>query len=303
MSTNQKSLETKLWAALISVPSLYAEAFSEALADKALAVTTLAPPRQKDAKIEALFDFEPDPSQLTAQVSVIAMLKQIKTPEVEIKVMPNMDWLKKVSDDFPPISIGRFRVHGSAFRSQVPIRRYALEIDATNAFGTGEHPTTKGCLLMLDWLLKRSSRKPRRMLDMGCGSGILALATAKACHAKAIGVDLDHASVVIAKDNARKNGLKGKMKIALSLGYRSQLAKTGSPYDLIMSNIFAGPLCHMAADLKRHLKPGGTVILAGLLNHQESRVLSAHRLQKLYLIKRLTIGEWSILALKYPKRA
>jgi ribosomal protein L11 methyltransferase len=118
-----------------------------------------------------------------------------------------------------------------------------------------------------------------------------------------VGVDMDADSVVIAKNNATSNGLLKNIRYAKNRGYNSRLVHAGAPYDLIMANIFAGPLSHMAHDLKRHLKPGGMIVLAGLLNHQANKVIAAHRMQKLYLIKRLRIGEWSLLALKRRKSA
>jgi ribosomal protein L11 methyltransferase len=230
------------------------------------------------------------------------MLNEIKVPKLVVKEMPKFDWLKKVAEDFPPLRISRWTIHGTQHRNKVPNRRYALQIDATNAFGTGEHPTTWGCLLMLDWIFKRGT-KSRRMLDMGCGSGILGMAAAQLYGGENVAVDLDPDSVVIAKNNALCNGLRKNIRIGKSRGYNSRLVHAGAPYDLIMANIFAGPLSHMAYDLKKHLRPGGMVILAGLLNHQANKVIAAHRLQNLFLVKRLVIGEWSILCLKRSNKA
>lgn len=155
---------------------------------------------------------------------------------------------------------------------------------------------------MLDWILKKGF-KPRSMLDMGCGSGILAMAYTKITHGKAVGVDLDPASVEIAQSNIRANGLGASMRVALGNGYNSPLVRQHKPYDLIMANIFAGPLCEMANDLKKHLKPEGVAILSGLLKHQANRVISAHRMQGLRLIRHTKLGEWSILAFKHPSKA
>ncbi len=290
------SFKQKIWSVNIATSSALADAIGESLGEEAVAVTIMAPPRKPQARIEALYDEEPDMAALNARISVVAMLHKAKPPKLVLKEMPKLDWLKKVAEDFPPLPIARWTIHGAQHRDKVPDRRYALQIDATNAFGTGEHPTTQGCLLMLDRLLKLSPRW-RRMLDMGCGSGILAMAFAKATHGQAVAVDLDPDSVVIARNNAAANGLSGNIRTGLSNGYNSGLVRHGAPYDLIMSNIFAKPLSHLAKDLKRHLRPGGTAILAGLLHHQANQVLAAHRMQNIYLVKRVWIGEWSILLL------
>jgi ribosomal protein L11 methyltransferase len=133
---------------------------------------------------------------------------------------------------------------------------------------------------------------------MGCGSGILAMAAAKLCHAPALGIDCDPVSVAIATQNARLNGVAAGTRFERSLGYRSQTVKERAPYDLILANIFAVPLCRMAKDLKRHLAPKGHAILAGLLTQQANAVVAAHRAQGLYVVDRRIDGEWTILLLQ-----
>jgi ribosomal protein L11 methyltransferase len=296
------SFKQKIWSVSFAAPSALADSMAATLDETALAVTILAQPRKAEAQIEGLYNAEPDIAPLTAPLAVVAMLNKTKTPKLTIKEMPKLDWLKKVAEDFPPLRISRWTIHGAQHRNKVLHRRYALQIDATNAFGTGEHPTTRGCLTMLDRLSK-AGMKVDGMLDMGCGTGILAMTAAQLYGGESVAVDLDMDSVVIAKNNATSNGLRKNIRIGKSRGYNSRLVHAGAPYDLIMANIFAGPLCHMAYDLKKHLRPGGTVIVAGLLNYQANKVLAAHRLQNLFLVKRLVIGEWSILCLKRSNKA
>lgn len=266
----------------------------------------IAPPREAEARIEALFQDEPDKAEWAGRLAILAALLGCEAPVPAIAQTPPLDWLKKVAEDFPPLRAGRWTIHGAQHRAAVRNRLNALQIDATNAFGTGEHPTTRGCLMMLDKALKRQGRcnwtrvPPSHpvMLDMGCGSGILAMAWLKAKrNGRAVGVDCDADSVRIARKNARANGLARRFRIDKGHGYRARSAKSNKPYDLIMANIFAGPLAHMAKDLKAHLRPGGAVILAGLLNHQTNKVLAAHRLQRLHLVKRVRLGEWTVLLL------
>ena len=291
----------QLWAATVTAPVADIELYADVLGEEALAISTLAPPRQKMATAEAIFDAQPDAGALTSQIAIVAMLNGLKAPTVEVRALPKLDWLKKVATDFPPLPIKRWLIHSATHKAPKPRTRHALQIDATSAFGTGEHPTTRGCLVMLDRLLKSGQRFPN-MLDMGCGTGVLAMAYVQAAkgrtHNRALGVDMDAVSVIIARDNARINGLHKNFRAVLGLGYRPHIVRQRAPYDLIMANIFARPLAQMAKDVKRHLKPGGRVILAGLLNSQANMVIAAHRGQGIYLERRLLIGEWSILALR-----
>jgi ribosomal protein L11 methyltransferase len=268
---------------------------ADALGGLPLALTTLAPPRHSTATIEALYKEEPNRAALTATLAVVAALRKTKMPQIKIQEVPDLNWLKKVAADFPPLSIARWTVHGAQHRKAVPDRRYALQIDATSAFGTGEHPTTRGCLLVLEWLLK-SGFSPERMLDMGCGSGILAMAAAKASQCCAVAIDCDPDSVCIAKENARANGLSKTIQVSAGRGYAGTLLRQNAPYDLIMANIFARPLAQMAKDLKNNLRPGGVAILSGFLIPQVNLVTSAHRMQNLYPIKILRLGEWAAIA-------
>ncbi len=294
------SIARTFWTIRFTAPPDKADRFARVFEDDALAVTVMSPPRTVHASVEALYDHEPDLAAASARVTILATMNGWATPQLRVTEVPPLDWLKKVAEDFPPLRIARWTVHGAQHRAAVPDRRYALQIDATSAFGTGEHPTTRGCLIALDRLLKRTS--PRRMLDVGCGSGILAMAFTKSRPGQAIAVDLDADSVRIAVNNAQGNGLRQRLNAFLGSGYRDRRVRSSAPYDLIMANIFAVPLSHMAKDLKRHLKPGGEAILSGILNHQANRVIAAHRMQGIHLTRRITIGEWSVLMLKRRKK-
>lgn len=203
-----------------------------------------------------------------------------------------------------------------------------MQIDATNAFGTGEHPTTRGCLELLEKNIQRhetvargyapaptSGKRGRvgpryhysKMLDVGCGSGILAMAFAsllcqgfggqRACGGRAIAVDNDPQSVAIARRNVRANDLRKYVTIAQSEGFSAEIVRRHAPYDLIMANIFADPLCAMAKDMKRHLRPGGQLILSGILSRQAKDVVAAYKRQGFSVKRRLKLGEWVAMAL------
>lgn len=294
----------QFWNLAVVCPPSLAEAVGDALEDGAVSVTLLVPPRCATARVEALYQDAPDMGMVQARMAMLALFHGVEAPTVTLGKTGNFDWLKKVAADFPPLPIARWTIYGAMHRDKIDNPRLALQIDATSAFGTGEHPTTRGCLLMLDELLKREgAARLKTMLDVGCGSGILAMAQAKACRGRAVALDCDPEAVRIAEGNVRANGLRDYVRVGRSQGYRDPLARRHALYDLVMANIFARPLCLVAKDLKRHLRPGGHAILSGILNAQANAVLAAHRSQGLYLVKRLRLGEWSVLALRRSRKA
>lgn len=294
----------QFWNLAVVCPPSLAEAVGAALEEGAVSVTLLVPPRCATARVEALYQDAPDIGMVQARMAMLALFHGVEAPTVTLGKTGNFDWLKKVASDFPPLPIARWTIYGAMHRDKIRNPRLALQIDATSAFGTGEHPTTRGCLLMLDELLKREgAARLKTMLDVGCGSGILAMAQAKACRGRAVALDCDPEAVRIAEGNVRANGLRDYVRTGRSQGYRDPLARRHAPYDLVMANIFARPLCLVAKDLKRHLRPGGHAILSGILNAQAHAVLAAHRSQGLYLVKRLRLGEWSVLALRRSRKA
>jgi ribosomal protein L11 methyltransferase len=209
--------------------------------------------------------------------------------------LPERDWLAENRRAFPPLRIGRFFLHGSHWTGPAPAGAVALEIDAAEAFGTGEHPSTSGCLLALDMLARR--RRFRRPLDIGTGSGVLAVAAAKTLRRRVLASDIDCGAVRVAARHVRRNGLAGQVRLVCAPGYRSRAVRR-SDYDLVFANILARPLARMAPDLKRALAPGGVAILSGLLRRQENLVVAAHRSQRLVLERRLLIDGWSTLVLR-----
>jgi ribosomal protein L11 methyltransferase len=170
-----------------------------------------------------------------------------------------------------------------------------LRLDAGLAFGSGEHASTRGCLMALERVAAR--RRPRRVLDLGTGSGILAIAAAKRLRVPVLATDLEPWSVRVAADNARLNGVAPLVRAVLADGWRNRVVRARAPYDLVFANILARPLCAMAGDLAAHLAPGGTAILAGLLGAQARMVLAAHRRAGLRLAARLDVAAWTTLVL------
>jgi ribosomal protein L11 methyltransferase len=204
--------------------------------------------------------------------------------------IPERDWLAENRRAFPPQRIGRFFVHGSHWRDRPPAGSVAIEIDAATAFGTGEHPSTRGCLVAFDRLVRR--RRFQRPRDIGTGSGILAIAAAKTLRRAVLASDIDTGGVAVARHHARRNGLSGHVRVCRAAGAARDRG------DLVFANILARPLMLMARDVARSLAPGGTAILSGLLQRQEAAVLAAYRAQGLPLETRIVIAGWSTLVLR-----
>ena len=206
------------------------------------------------------------------------------------------DWVKATLEELVPVRAGRFVVHGHHDRSKVPSNKLGIEIEAALAFGTGHHGTTRGCLLLLDHVLK--ARHPARVLDLGTGTGVLAIAAAKALQVNVLASDIDPLSVRVARDNARLNTTGNLVETIRATGFSApQFAKHG-PFDLVLANILANPLRQMATPMARHLAPSALVILSGLLPYQAQGVIAAYRARGLVLLRHLRIEGWSSLLMR-----
>ena len=203
------------------------------------------------------------------------------------------DWVKATLEEFVPVRAGRFIVHGRHDRVKIPPNKLGIEIEAALAFGTGHHGTTRGCLLLLGEVLK--AWHPRRVLDLGTGTGVLAIAAAKALHGKVLASDIDPLSVRVAADNARINGTGDLVEAIRASGFSAPQFKARGPFDLVLANILANPLRQMATPMSRHLAPHAMIILSGLLPHQTAAVTAAYRARGLVLKRRIQIEGWSSL--------
>jgi ribosomal protein L11 methyltransferase len=195
----------------------------------------------------------------------------------------------------PPVDAGRFYIHGSHDARHPAISRHDLVIDAGRAFGTGLHETTYGCLLALHDLHKK--KKIRNPLDLGCGSGVLALAIAKAWGTATLASDIDPEAVAVTLENAKRNRLSPLITAVHADGLNSRILKSRRPFDLIVANILAWPLVKMAPQISAALSPDGSLVLSGLLGSQEVMVGNSYLLQGLHLKRRYAIGNWSALVL------
>jgi ribosomal protein L11 methyltransferase len=207
------------------------------------------------------------------------------------------DWVKASLEDLVPVPAGRFVVHGAHDRARVPPNKLGIEIEAALAFGTGHHGTTRGCLLLLDHVLK--SRRPQRVLDLGTGTGVLAIAAAKALHRKVLASDIDPPSVKVARENARLNGAGNLLRVIRATGFAAPDFAQHGPFDLVLANILANPLRQLAGPMSRHLAPSAMVILSGLLTHQATSVIAAYRARGLTPERHLRIEGWSSLLLRF----
>ncbi|MBX6322289.1 MAG: 50S ribosomal protein L11 methyltransferase [Rhodospirillaceae bacterium] len=219
---------------------------------------------------------------------------------LEIAPLAPRDWVVEAQKSLPPLRIGRFFVHGSHVETPPPRGAVPLLVDPGLAFGTGHHETTRGCLLMLDALARE--RAFRRPLDLGCGSGILALAMARLWGRPVVAADNDPKAVAVARENARLNGVGRLVRVLRSDGFAAPALRRAGPFDVVTANILADPLIGLAPALARHLAPRGVVVLSGLLRRQERAVLAAYAAQGLALVRRRRLGPWSVLALAGPSR-
>lgn len=220
-----------------------------------------------------------------------AAVKSIVFDTVEAK-----DWVKATLEGLVPVHAGRFVVHGRHDRENVPPNKLGIEIEAALAFGTGHHGTTRGCLLLLDQVLQ--SRMPRRVLDLGSGTGVLAIAAAKALHRRILASDIDPVSAAVARENARLNGVGNWVETICATGFADPHFKARAPFDLVLANILANPLRQLATPMAAHLAPLAMVILSGLLPHQATGVVAAYRARGLVLLWRLQIEGWSSLLMQ-----
>src|SRR6516164_2612452 len=232
---------------------------------------------------------------LAAELALAAAAAGGTLVEIGEGQLPDRDWLAENQLAFPPLRVGRFFIYGSHHRGRVPAGAIGIMLDAATAFGTGEHPSTRGCLMALEWLARRHHF--RRPLDVGTGTGILAVAAAKLLHRRVLASDIDRGAVRVARHNLARNGVAQLVRVRRAPGYRDR-AIGKSRHDLVSSNILARPLALMARDLARTLMPGGRAVLSGLLRRQEPIVLAPHRGCGIMLERRLVIDGWSTLVLR-----
>lgn len=282
----------------VIVPSPAAGLFQLALEPFCVAVTT----HEVGAhwRVVGYAESEPDRDALDDALAVAAAGSGTVPPEAEIAPLPETDWLAENRKSFPPVSIARFHIHRTHHDRPAADGRIAIKLDASIAFGSGTHASTQGCLLALDRLARRappSCRGPRRILDLGTGSGILAVAAAKLWpRARILATDIEEGSMRMTGENAHANGVAARITLARGSGLRP--VRRGRRFDLVLANIQLRALAPMAPALAQRLRRGGCVVLSGLLRHDEAEAVSVYRAQGLVLIARFPLGDWVTLMMR-----
>jgi ribosomal protein L11 methyltransferase len=281
-----------VWRLAATVPDVHAaDLVAKALATVCSAVSFFEAAADGAWHVEGLAAHRPESRLLDAALALAWLGRAEAPPALVSELLPARDWLAENQASFAPFAAGRYFIHGSHDRGRVPAGRVGLTIDAATAFGTGEHATTCSCLLALDWLAR--GRRARRVLDMGTGTGILAIAAAKTWRCRVRARDIDAEAVRVAARNAGMNGVGALVEARRGDGYRG----LGHGFDVVFANILARPLVLMAPALARALAPGGVAVLSGLLADQERSVLAAHRAQRLRLVRRYRREGWHTLVL------
>jgi ribosomal protein L11 methyltransferase len=243
--------------------------------------------------------FESDAAEDSAERIAVKLLEGLGTDAfgapLRVEVLPETNWVAAGLEVLQPVLAGRFIVHGSHDRGLFP-GRLAIEIDAGQAFGTGHHATTAGCLSALDRLLR--AKRYENPLDVGTGSGVLAIAMAKALRRPVLATDIDPVAVRTAAENAAKNGVATLVRAVAANGMEHPLIRYHAPFDLVVANILAEPLCRLAPRLAPLLARGGTLVLSGLLKSQRERVAAAYRMQGVSLETACAINGWSVLVMR-----
>ena len=282
----------------VTVPDEAVEAYERALASVCSTVGIFeADDSQTVWRIEGVKDEGAGEPALAVALSIAAALTGIDAPLRRERTQAE-GWLARTYESFPEQRVGRrFAIRGTHLGAAPSGPRLTLTLDAGIAFGSGEHGSTRGCLRALERI---AHRRPRRILDLGTGSGVLAMAAAALLRRPVLAVDIEPWSVRVAAQNASMNRLHRQVRCRLGNGWRTPQIRAEAPYDLVFANILARPLCLMARPLAQNLAPRGTAILAGLLASQVRMVLAAHRRQGLVLESVIREGDWATMILRKP---
>jgi ribosomal protein L11 methyltransferase len=246
-------------------------------------------PFGKNATVEALYAEMPDGG----------LLSRIVGRAVHVALLPDADWIRLSQEGLPPVRAGRFFVYGAHDAGQVPAGVIPIRIEAGLAFGTGHHETTTLCLALMGELAK--AREFARVLDLGCGTGLLAIAATKLWKKRVRASDIDAVAIEVTRENARANDASSLVRTIVADGMDNPALASGAPYDLIVANILAGPLTRLAPSISAALARNGVLVLSGLLAWQENLVLSFYRPHGLVLRERRRDGPWVALRLERPQ--
>ncbi|MDE0968694.1 MAG: 50S ribosomal protein L11 methyltransferase [Octadecabacter sp.] len=242
-------------------------------------------------EVGGYFEAAPD----KASLSLLAATFGVKS--FKVSELPETDWVAHVKRELPPIDAGRFFVYGSHVSDVLPDGRVGLLVDAALAFGTGHHGTTLGCLRAFDRLLN-NGEVFADVVDVGCGTAVLAMAAAKTTGANIIASDIDPIAVEVAQTNLSANNMSGVVMCVTAAGFDDPVLHSAAPFDLIFANILKGPLIKLAPDMAKNAKVGAFAILSGLLNEQADEITATYARSGFNLVSRDEIGDWTTLTLR-----
>jgi ribosomal protein L11 methyltransferase len=294
----------KIWALTLEVPFSAVEAIVPEMPSPALGESAFIKDQDDRSAdplwlVQGFYKEKPELTDIEVAAQVLQSAHGHKPYAFNLEQVATTGWIEKNQQRYAPIHIGRFVIHDPSRRAEIPFHKKGIEMEVSCAFGTGEHPTTFGCLTALQTLPRM--KRGARVLDLGSGTGVLAIAAALHSPVTAIASDMDGPSVKVCAENMLRNRLAKRIRSVHADGFRSRLIRRGKPYDLILSNIFARPLARFAPVMTSHLKPGGHIILAGFLRRDEVMVRNAYMREKAFVKRTLRFGAWSVLILK--KRA
>jgi ribosomal protein L11 methyltransferase len=295
-------MSAKLWSLTVELPQSVADQALDLLPADAVGQTAFRCEAEDFSAdpvwvVQGLYQEEPEAKEFHLELSILAAMHKHAPYRTALERISATGWIKKNEESYVPIRAGRVVIHSKKDKAAAS-NECGLAMPISAAFGTGEHPTTYGCLMMLQrsGLLKRGMR----ILDIGTGSGILSLAAAKLAKVKVVAGEMDAESVVVARENVARNGLRSFIRVEKAEGFRHRFIARHKPYDVIVSNIFARPLAKLAPAMRRHIKSGGYIILAGFLRYDVNRVRNAYAAQGLRLKHCLFFKNWAILLIRRP---
>jgi ribosomal protein L11 methyltransferase len=270
---------------------------SDAFEEEGYAIATMEIDEKNDVWEASLYLMMDEESEMHARFADL-VATDFPNARIEREVIPDVDWIAKSLEGLQPVRAGRFVVHGSHDRGKTRTGEIGIEIDAGQAFGTGHHGTTAGCLEVIETVMR--SRRVRRVLDLGTGSGVLAIAARKLAPTRVLATDIDPVATRVARENVRLNGIASGITLETAPGFHSTAFRRHGPFELIIANILARPLMRMAPQLVAHLAPGGQVVLSGILAEQRWKVLAAYNGVGMRHVRTIWRNGWVTIHLDRP---